>query len=380
MPRRGENIRKRKDGRWEARYPKGKNEKGKTIYGAVYASTYKQAKEKRRQYLENPPASSVGKKNMVFGDLLVLWMADNQLRLKASTRYRYQYLIDNHILPVLGSKSLDSITSTALNAFLSDKLEHGRLDGTGGLSPAYVRSITLVIHSALRYGMERGLCPVAGIKISKPPIPPRELSLLSPDQQAVLEKCLRKNMDETKLGILICLYTGLRIGEICALSWEDVDLKNKLICVRKTVSRVQSAAGAPSKTRLVLDTPKTTSSLRCIPICSALLPVLTSWVIREPGQYVVSGTSDFLNPRTYEYRFKKLLDTCQIPRINYHALRHTFATRCIEAGMDPKSLSEILGHANISITLNTYVHSSMELKRVQLEKITGLTEKSISGQ
>lgn len=369
MPRRGENIRKRKDGRWEARFPKGKNEKGKTIYGAVYGSTYKEAKEKRRQRLENPPVDQVSGTDNSFGNLLALWISDNKVRLKASTLYRYQYLIDTHILPEFGIRSMDSITSTVINSFLSDKLEHGRLDGSGGLSAAYVRSITLIINSALRFGMDQGLCSVGRLKINKPTVMPKELPVLSSQQQLVLESLLQTDTDETKLGILISLYAGLRIGEICALTWNDIDLNNKVIYVRNTVVRVKSAAGDSAKTHLIIDTPKTAASLRCIPICSTLLSALTSCATRATSQYVVSYTSNFVSPRTYDYRFKKLLDACQIPRINYHALRHTFATRCIEAGVDVKSLSEILGHGDVSITLNTYVHSSMDLKRIQLEKI-----------
>lgn len=199
---------------------------------------------------------------------------------------------------------------------------------------------------------------------------PKELPVLSSQQQLVLESLLQTDTDETKLGILISLYAGLRIGEICALTWNDIDLNNKVIYVRNTVVRVKSAAGDSAKTHLIIDTPKTAASLRCIPICSTLLSALTSCAARATSQYVVSYTSNFVSPRTYDYRFKKLLDACQIPRINYHALRHTFATRCIEAGVDVKSLSEILGHGDESITLNTYVHSSMDLKRIQLEKIT----------
>lgn len=370
MPRRGENIRKRKDGRWEARYPKGKNEKGNTVYGAVYGSTYKEAKEKRRQLLENPPAPKRDLAENTFANLLDLWVADNKVRLKSSTVYRYQYLIDTHILPELGSKSMDSITSPVINSFLADKMQHGRLDGSGGLSAAYVRSITLVINSALQFGMEQGLCSITGLKISKPTVIPKELPMLSVSQQRTLESILLTDTDETKLGVMISLYTGLRIGEICALTWNDIDLKNKVIYVRNTVVRVKSSEGELSKTHLSIDTPKTAASLRCIPICSTLLPVLSSCAAKSTSQYVASTTTDFVSPRTYDYRFKKLLDACQIPRINYHALRHTFATRCIEAGVDVKSLSEILGHGDVSITLNTYVHSSMDLKRIQLEKIT----------
>lgn len=373
MSRRGENIRKRKDGRWEARFPIGKDEKGRTMYGAVYASTYKEAKDKRRQRLERQAVVSTNCPDNSFRNLLSLWIADNQVRLKPSTIYRYQYLIDTHILPDLGTKPLDGITSTVINTFLSQKLEHGRLDGSGGLSAAYVRSITLVINSALRFGIDQGLCSGIGLKISKPTVIPKELPVLSTSQQVILEKCLQTDTDETKLGVLISLYTGLRIGEICALTWGDIDLKNKVIYVRKTVVRVKSATGEQSKTHLIIDDPKTVASHRCIPICSTLLSALLPFTPKTTSQYVVSSTASFVSPRTYDYRFKKLMDACQIPRINYHALRHTFATRCIEAGVDVKSLSEILGHGDVSVTLNTYVHSSMDLKRIQLEKITSVS-------
>ena len=370
MPRRGENIRKRKDGRWEARFPKGKNKKGHTIYGSVYGSTYREAKEKRQELLKYPPVIPKSGVAGSFGKLLELWMEDTKIRLKSSTIYRYQYLIDTHILPEFGTTSMESLTSTAINSFLDDKLQKGRLDGSGGLSAAYVRSITLVINSALRFGREQGLCSTAGLKINKPTVAPKELPTLSVEQQRTLECVLRTETDETKLGVFISLYMGLRIGEICALTWNDIDLKNKVIYVRKTVVRVKSADGEAAKTKLRIEAPKTTASLRCIPICSTLLPVLASFSERATSRYVVSSTENFVSPRTYDYRFKKILDACQLPRINYHALRHTFATRCIEAGVDVKSLSEILGHGDVSITLNTYVHSSMDLKRTQLEKIT----------
>lgn len=369
MPRRGENIRKRKDGRWEARFPKGKNQNGNTVYGAVYGATYKEAKEKRRRLLENPSADQTNRTDSSFGNLLALWIADNKVRLKASTIYRYQYLIDTHILPELGIRSVDSITSTVINSFLANKLQNGRLDGSGGLSAAYVRSITLVINSALRFGREQGLCSLIGLKINKPTIAPKELPILSVEQQSVLESMLQIDTDETKLGIFISLYAGLRIGEVCALTWNDIDLKNKIIYVRNTVVRVKAAEGDSAKSYLIIDSPKTAASLRCIPICSTLMPVLLSCKSKTTSSYVVSSTDSFVSPRTFDYRFKRILDACQIPRINYHALRHTFATRCIEAGVDVKSLSEILGHGNVSITLNTYVHSSMDLKRIQLEKI-----------
>lgn len=369
MPRRGENIRKRKDGRWEARFPNGKNERGRTIYGAVYGSTYKEVKEKRHQILSRSQPRVKHETGKSFRDLLALWLADRSVRLKASTIYRYQYLIDTHIIPDLGSKPLDSISKQTIDLFLSNKLKCGRVNGSGGLSAAYVRSIALIVDSALEFGVEQGLCSFVNFKICKPSPLRQEIPILSKEQLDILEHNLLTGTDSTKLGVYISLYTGLRIGEICALTWNDVDLNNAVINVRNTVARVRSNKDESSKTQLIIDKPKTAASLRCIPICSCLLSLLITHSVKKGTQYVVSTNATFVSPRTFDYRFKKILDSCRLPHINYHALRHTFATRCVEAGVDVKSLSEILGHSNVSITLNTYVHSSMNLKRIQIEKI-----------
>jgi integrase len=201
------------------------------------------------------------------------------------------------------------------------------------------------------------------MKVNKPPPKSQEIPVLSPADQNKLYLYCMQAPDETCLGILLSLYAGLRIGEICALRWEDVDMERQTIRVRHTVSRVQAAQG----TQLIIDRPKTPSSLRTIPIYSQLLPILRQF--QADAGFVLTGTEDFVSPRTYEYRFHRVLKKGEIPDINYHGLRHSFATRCIEAGMDVKSLSEILGHADASITLNTYVHSSMEQKRLQMEKL-----------
>lgn len=370
MPRRGENIRKRKDGRWEARYPSGTDENGKKIYTSVYAESYREVKEKRNiaiQQMHMPSNERVV--DLQFKDILHLWLENNKIRLKESTVYRYSYLIESHILPELGNLWINSMDSSTINSFLANKARCGRLDGQGGLSASYTRSIMLIINSALRFAVDNKICgPVCG-RISKPPIKPQELSVLSISDQEKLENILLNNMDETKLGIYISLYTGLRIGEICALSWEDIDLSNRLMHVRHTVVRVRHENNGRLMTKQIIDEPKTKTSLRKIPLNSDLMSILSRMAPKATSKYVVSKCADFVSPRTYEYRYCRVLQICGISHINYHALRHTFATRCIEAGVDVKTLSEILGHSNVSITLNTYVHSSMELKRSQLEKL-----------
>ena len=370
MSRRGENIRKRKDGRWEARYPSGVNEKGQKTYSSVYGNTYKEAKEKRNWVLQHQNSyPKVLSNKPLFSEILELWITDNRIHLKNATIYRYSYLIETHILPELGAIQVDQITSSTINAFLAKKLSDGRIDGRGGLSTAYVRSIMLVINSALQFATENRLCNPLLTQIHKPPLQSKELAVLSKDEQRKLESVLLTDMNETKLGIYISLYTGLRIGEICALSWEDIDIANRTIYVRHTLTRIRVIENGKTVTKNSIDTPKTKSSLRCIPICSPLVPVLNDYLQNITSEYVVSNKAGFVSPRTFEYRYKKIMKESKISFINYHGLRHTFATRCIESGVDVKSLSEILGHANVSITLNTYVHSSIELKRAQMEKL-----------
>ena len=199
----------------------------------------------------------------------------------------------------------------------------------------------------------------------------KELTVLNVDDQRKLKEFLIKQKTSTSIGILLSLYTGMRIGEVCALSWEDVDLDDNIIFVRHTVSRVKSNSGK-RKTELILDEPKTRSSKREIPIPLYLTDVLKRYRENSHSTFVISNYDGFSDPRTYDIKFHSILKECGINSVNYHTLRHTFATRCVEAGVDIKTLSEILGHANVSVTLNTYVHSSMDLKRKQIEKLSAL--------
>ena len=374
MSKKGENIRKRKEGRWECRYKKGRNEKCKLIYGSIYGNIYREARAKMRVSLsEAPKEEPISNSNeMTFARLLRRWQESNAVRLKGGTKNRYTNLIAAQILPELGALKLSEITPSIINSFLNKKLTSGRLDGTGGLSPSYVRSISLVITSSLNHAVSEGLLAPFKTKINKPCIVKKDLPTLSHKNQKILEQYIKSNLTPTNISILITLYTGLRIGEICALCWKDIDLKSRTIYVRHTISRVRSTK-ENYKTELILDEPKTTSSKRLIPIPSPLYAVLDGYGTTAPATYVASGTEAFVSPRTYDARFHRALNDCQIEDINYHGLRHTFATRCIEAGVDVKSLSEILGHANVSITLNTYVHSSLEMKKSQLEKLALLS-------
>ena len=374
MSKKGENIRKRKDGRWEGRYKKGRKENGELIYGSVYGKTYREVKEKMRVAMTSskdiiPPTAST---EITFAILLRKWQVSNEIRLNGGTKMRYENLINSHIIPELGELKLSEISATTINGFLSNKLMSGRLDGSGSLSPSYVRSISIVLTSVLNYAIAEGYMQAFKNRINKPTITKTEPPILSLENQKSLERHLKAELTPTSIGILISLYTGLRIGEICALRWNDINLNTRTIYVRHTVSRIKSTAGN-HKTELILDEPKTPSSKRVVPIPSPLFHVLVDCRKDASSAYVISSTDGFVSPRTYDARFHRILNNCHIANLNYHSLRHTFATRCIEAGVDIKSLSEILGHANVSITLNTYVHSSLEMKKSQLEKLALLS-------
>lgn len=369
MSKRGENKGKRKDSRWEAGFKKRADCSGMPIYMSAYGKTYKAAKEKKNNTLsirESIPQNA----SVSFGDVQQLWATQNSIHLKASTQRKYKQLLNSHILPEFGNMRIDQISASIINTFLAKKMKAGRLDGCGGLSAAYVRSLMLVINSIMLFAASEKYCPPLSSNIIKPAVTAKEVSILSSQQREKLESAICKNPSPTEIGIYIALYTGLRIGEICALSWNDIDLENGIITVRHTVSRINASEDMAQKSVWILDSPKTPSSLRIIPICSKLDELLKVYKKNATSRFVVSTTDTFVSPRTFEYRFHASLKKHHIQDIHFHALRHTFATRCVEKAVDVKSLSEILGHTSETITLKTYVHSSLELKRVQLEKIS----------
>ena len=370
MSKKGLNIHKRNDGRWEGRYRTGSYQSGSIQYASVYGKTYTEARDRLLAAIAANMEMDLRGAERTFSEILNLWLANNRLRQKGATEHKYRTIIERHIEPELGGVKLSCMTSVIINSFLTRKLESGRLDGKGKLSPAYVRTMAQVIQSAMRFAAGEDYCSPLKTAVYKPTAKKKELQILSREEQADQERYISTHRDPAAIGVLVTLYAGLRIGEVCALSWEDIDLEGGIFHIRHTIARVRdSNPGSPASTKLILDAPKTASSVRDVPIASALLPYLTRSKKERRAGFLTSATGSYLSPRTYEYRFHRLLERCGIPQVNYHVLRHTFATRCVEAGMDVKSLSEILGHANVGVTLNTYVHSSMERKRQQLEQL-----------
>ena len=218
---------------------------------------------------------------------------------------------------------------------------------------------------ALLHGYEVNYIP----NVVKIPQQQGTIRILTFEEERKLINHIKNNFDLTALGILLSLFTGLRIGELCALKWSDFSFTDKELYVQRTMQRLHNfSENSAYKTVIEIDTPKSPSSIRKIPIPEQLMNYLQSSYIE--GAYILSGSrNNFVEPRTMENRFKRILKKCGVEKINFHVLRHTFATRCVELGFDVKSLSEILGHANVNITLNRYVHPSMELKHANMNKL-----------
>lgn len=373
MSRRGENIYKRKDGRWEGRYIKSYTADNKAKYGYVYGKTYSDVKEK----LISAKAVPIGNttecklKTTSLNEVLTLWLLSVQRNVKEATYARYYHLVEAHIRPKLGAYSVDLITPTVIENYINELLSHGRLDGKGGLSSKTTTEILTIIKSAIDHAQYLGYgvsYPLSKINIKKKE---NHIRVLSTSEQQQLERVLLTNIDSIKFGILLSLYTGIRLGELCALRWDCVDLNLGIIKVKQTMQRIQNTDPAEERrTKIVFTDPKTQTSSRTIPLPASLLMLAYSFQA-TPNSFVLTGSSEkCIEPRTMQNHFKRITQESGIPSVNYHALRHTFATRCVEVGFEIKTLSEILGHATVNITLNRYVHSSFELKRQNMNKLT----------
>lgn len=366
MSKRGENIRKRKDGRWEARILDDTRNK----YKSIYAKSYSEIKEKVRS-IGNVKSREKSHRNIALKDLCKEWLNYTEIRAKQSTVAKYTHTINRHIIPQLGDLKVSEIEYSTINEFIKMKATSGKLDNSGGLSPKTVRDIVSILKQILKFAQANEYIQPINYDFSKPKSQIKELKVLTVTEQEKLVFYLKNNINFENSGILLALYTGIRLGELCALKWEDIDFNTSTIKIRKTIQRIQNTnKDSKHKTIIIIDTPKSINSIREIPIPDFIFTMLYELSKYNSSQnYILTGQKQFIEPRTYQYRFKKILKEAGVSDIKFHALRHTFATRAVEKEIDIKSLSEILGHATVSFTLDRYVHSSMELKKSNIEKL-----------
>ena len=373
MSKKGENIYKRKDGRWEGRYIRSYDENGKAKYGYVYARTYRETKIKLLDRLSFDSDKTIPrKKNFpLYNEVLTAWLQSSKINVKESTYARYSHLIDSHIRPGLGKYQLNKISTQLIEGFIEQQLLDGRLDNKGALSPKTVTDILTIIKSSMEYARCNKMdviCNLNKLTIKKKD---KEMRVLNNVEQNALIKTLLNETDLYKFGILLSLYTGIRIGELCALRWENLSLESLTLKVRKTIQRIQDTnVGATTKTKVIITEPKSQCSIRDIPLPECIVEIARQFQGDEKAFILTGENNKYVEPRTMQNHFKSYIRESGIEDANFHSLRHTFATRCVELGFEIKSLSEILGHANVNITLNRYVHSSFELKHSLMKKLS----------
>lgn len=369
MPRRGENIRKRSDGRWESRL--FIKETGKYKY--FYAKTYTEAKHKRNEYISKADINARKEEpysHIIMSEIFKLWLSDRMLSVRQSTLANYDNIIRLYLLPMFGNIRLNEMTAATINNILHKWITSEE----NQLSSKYIHDIITVLRAVLRYCTSKYGLMINTSEIISVPLEKKDTTVLSEYEQRKLIRYLSESNEPAKLGIILCLYTGMRLGEVCALKWDDIHITDGYIDISKTIYRSKKVNNVYSdniaKTEVIIGKPKTDSSVRKIPLCDFIAKKLLSAGECDNENYFLTGSSDYFEPRTYQLAFRRYLKEAGIKHVKFHALRHTFATNCIDSGCDIKSLSEILGHSSVKITLDRYVHPSMKTKKNQLEKLS----------
>lgn len=361
MPKRGENIYKRKDNRWEGRYYTTQSDGSRkqcSVYARSYAAVREKlliCKEKERQNLAHLPECRLTVEN-----LFRLWLTAKADSVKVSSYRHYENIINIHLLPELGKCLLNNLTVKKLSVFIKQKQKN--------LAAKTVADILAIIKAVIRMAtVEYNLPQAAAILEIKPPVIKQKfIEPFTEPEIKTLSYNILSNPQPMNLSILLALNCGLRLGEVCALQWQDIDFAAQTLTVKRNVQRLTLNGSS----QLIIQTPKSDCSRRTIPLTAEILSVLCK--LCKSGAEFIFGGNKPLEPRTLQYHFVALLKSCDIKYRNFHTLRHTFASRYIEAGADVKSLSEILGHAGVNITMHLYVHPSMAQKRVNMERINFL--------
>lgn len=304
---------------------------------------------------------------MNYKEWLVEWL-DNYIMpsAKDKTYVRYSDIANQHLIPNLGEYELNELSPIIVQRFITDLMQAGNLRTGKGLAANSINSIITVIQGSMSTAYRLGYVSVYEMdKVKRPKIQEKPIEAFTPSEQKQIEQAVLADKREKMKGVIICLYTGLRIGELLALEWDDIDFSKAELKVTKTCHDGKNKDG---KFGRITELPKTANSRRTIAIPKQLLPLLREMKKKSKSNLVISGDKP-LFVRSYQRSFELLLNKLGIPRHGFHTLRHTFATRAIECGVDVKTLSETLGHKNASITLNRYVHSFMDHKHSMMDKV-----------
>lgn len=358
MPKRGTGVYHRKDGSWEARYVKGVDDNGKKVYGSVYAKTCREAKEKRQEKEDQIRLfqREVCTRKITVTQLVEEWLHMNAGRIRRSSYQKYEGFLRNHIAPIIGSRSVLYLTHINLCDFANNRLN-------AGLSPQSVNAILTFLHTCFKYGQRHYQLPMPMITRLAETKPTRRV--LTEAEQKRLLSVLLEDLDVSRLGVMLALFTGVRVGELCALKWGDID--DGCLVVRATMQRLNCATACG--TEVYVGPPKSETSFRTIPIPDFLLSMIEPFRRGADDYFLGTPLRPIVEPRVMHYRLKGYLKAAEIDGASAHNLRHTFATSAASKNMELRTLSEILGHSSTKITADIYLHPSLEFKRKSMNAL-----------
>lgn len=311
-------------------------------------------------------------RNVVLKNWAQEWLNFKKDYVKESTYANYLILLKNQILPILGEYPMDAIDTCLVQNTVTYWLDKGRLDGRGGLSQKTVRDMVTLLRMCLHDYSKTYNCSMPSLDIQYPvKRKSGRKRVLTKEQQGYLLQVIRRKLNNESLGYALTLYTGIRIGELCALKWADVDMHRRTIMISKTLQRIylKDQEGRNGQTKITITSPKSEKAIREIPVSNGLYELLDRMHCRDKNTYLITGTRKYIEPRLYRKHYELFLYENQAEYIRFHGLRHTFATRCVESGADYKVVSELLGHASVTLTMNLYVHPQWEDKKRCVELI-----------
>ena len=318
----GENIFRRRDGRWEARYIKGRELSGKIKYGYCYGKTYREAKEKaakRKAALANGAPLPTARTQKPFSSYCLEWLHTKKCTVKESTYIKYSAAVNKHIIPKLGVCHPLGFTTELMDDFIKE------LQFEDELAPKTVHDILVVLHGILKFASSKFAGSFPAVEINYPKIGKKEMRVLSREEQARLVAYLHEDLDSCRFGILLALCTGIRIGELCALQWESVSTNDKAIRIAKALQRLHdTSVSQGARTRIVIGPPKSDTSVRTIPMTEYATGLCRRMKPQSSAAYVLTGTEAFMEPRTLQYRLEKYTQACGLEGVHFHTLRHPY--------------------------------------------------------
>ncbi|MDR0919429.1 MAG: site-specific integrase [Oscillospiraceae bacterium] len=357
MPKMQRNIYKRKDGRFVGNYIKGRDENGKAIYGYVYARNYSDCKAKLEEAKKSVLTSEVKQvQKYTVAKSLEQYLENTKVKYKKTSINIYNRYITNYVEPFFKGISIDELSSQKMQEFINYMFEKNLSVGT-------VQAVVNFIKKGIKY-------TVVGdtLSVEMPKKTNRNIEVLTSDEQKILEYTAKVYDDNLYVAVMLCLYLGLRIGEVCGLKWEDISFTESTLQVCRTMERVKDG----NETKIELLEPKSRASVRKIPVPAMLIELLKNHKNKTGGEFVLWKNNKFIEPRNLQYHFKKLLKKAELKDINFHSTRHCFVVRALEQGLDIQAISEILGHSSAIVTLRQYAQSVDAHKREQLEILSNI--------